>query len=43
MWNRCTEGQEEGGLMLWSRQLRQERGGVEQVDETGEGWCGIGR
>jgi hypothetical protein len=43
VWSRCTEGQEEGSLMLWSRWVRQERGGEEQVGETGESCCGVGR
>jgi hypothetical protein len=41
--SRCTEGQVEGGLKLWSRWVRQEGGGEEQVGETGESWCEVGR
>jgi hypothetical protein len=43
VWSRPREGKEEGGVMVLSWWVRQERGGVEQMNETGESWCKVGR
>ncbi len=43
IWSRRREGQEEGGVMVWSRWARQDGGDEEQMNETGQSWCEVGR